>query len=152
MVKQKRYAYLLKHFLMPSASKNIKAEAVLVHILCKICAFVEVYRQRWHLFFMLWLHGHVVCVVITISFFCCIAGVVGLTIWKDIYASSHISILQNSLSQKCQHVAALLFAVIEVQTPSCTDMPCRWMAPTQGKYILSCLVMMHWDLTLKCAL
>ncbi|XP_049517020.1 uncharacterized protein LOC125942822 [Dermacentor silvarum] len=36
------------------------------------------------------------------------------------------------LSQSCQHIAALLFAVRSIQTPSCTGMPCKWMAPTQG--------------------
>ncbi|XP_064472852.1 uncharacterized protein LOC135387680 [Ornithodoros turicata] len=37
------------------------------------------------------------------------------------------------LSQRCQHVAGLLFAVRSIQSPSCTDMPCRWIAPTQGQ-------------------
>ncbi|KAL3175822.1 hypothetical protein MRX96_001005 [Rhipicephalus microplus] len=40
---------------------------------------------------------------------------------------------EKRLSQKCQHVAALLFAIRGIQTPSCTSTPCRWMAPTQGQ-------------------
>ncbi|KAK8776918.1 hypothetical protein V5799_029743 [Amblyomma americanum] len=40
--------------------------------------------------------------------------------------------MKQRLSQRCQPIAALLFAVRSIQTPSCTDMPCRWTAPTQG--------------------
>ncbi|XP_070378454.1 uncharacterized protein [Dermacentor albipictus] len=36
-------------------------------------------------------------------------------------------------SQRCQHIAALLFAIRSIQRPSCTSVPCRWMAPTQGQ-------------------
>ncbi|KAL3242591.1 hypothetical protein MRX96_021036 [Rhipicephalus microplus] len=38
---------------------------------------------------------------------------------------------EERLSQKCQHNAALLFAIRGIQTPSCTSTPCKWMAPTQ---------------------
>ncbi|XP_077552317.1 uncharacterized protein LOC144166675 [Haemaphysalis longicornis] len=37
------------------------------------------------------------------------------------------------LSERCQHVAALLFAVLHVQTPSSTSLPCKWLAPSQGQ-------------------
>ncbi|CAN7999026.1 unnamed protein product, partial [Ixodes hexagonus] len=53
------------------------------------------------------------------------------------------------LSQRCQHVAALLFAVLDVQAPSCTDMPCRWMAPTQGKGLFPVFITPLADITFK---
>lgn len=57
-----------------------------------------------------------------------------------------------SLSERCQHVAALLFAVLHVQTPSSTSLPCKWLAPSQGRgnYLHREVVQLPSQLSLCC--
>ncbi|KAM7290119.1 hypothetical protein ISCGN_010131 [Ixodes scapularis] len=36
------------------------------------------------------------------------------------------------LSETCQHVAGLMYAVAELKSPSCTDVRCEWVVPYKG--------------------